>query len=490
MSTNPQPESIDETSPLLNSHDDQEQYLLVTFDGPDDPGDPMNMPSWRKWACASILGAMTFAATFSSAVFSAVAPAVANELNVAPETMSWATSLYVFGFATGPVIMGPASELYGRKLPLFLGYLGFILSQIPVGVARDIKTVLFFRFIGGVTSAGSPAIVGGYLADFLPPVERGVAVAIFAATTLIGPSVGSIVGAILVETSMGWRWTAWLSLILGAVFSAIGYFILPETYVPVLLKRRAIKLRYETGDSKIRAALEERPVSAVDFLVRYLSRPFVMLLLEPILVSMTLYISFTFGMVYLLFMAYPISFVQQRHWALVQGTLPSISIVLGIILGSAYVVRYTLTTLQKKFRQDGVISPEDRLPPMIVGACLLPIGLFWFAGTSSAEINAWPQIASGVPIGFGLQVILLQSLAYLIDIYTTNANSAIAGTVVVRSLLGGVFPLLAIPMYRNLGVFWATGVLGLCGVVFAPIPVLFLLYGQQIRKFSKYVRHD
>jgi hypothetical protein len=145
---------------------------------------------------------------------------------------------------------------------------------------------------------------------------------------------------------------------------------------------------------------------------------------------------------------------------------------------------------------------------MIVGACLLPVGLFWFAATSSPSINAWPQIIAGIPTGFGLQVILLQSLAYLIDIYTTNANSAIAGTVVVRSLLGGVFPLLAIPMYRQLGVsvsnpritvrmrlmslkvLWATGVLGLCGVVFAPVPVLFLLYGHKIRKFSKYVRKD
>ncbi|KAL3429586.1 major facilitator superfamily domain-containing protein [Aspergillus tetrazonus] len=484
-------ESIDETSPLISSRYGQEDgSTLVTFDGPDDPADPMNMPAWRKWSCASILGAMTFAATFSSAVFSAAAPAVAEEFNVAPEIMSWATSLYVFGFATGPVIMGPASELYGRKIPLFLGYLGFILSQIPVGLAYRIQTVLLFRFVGGVTSAGSPAIVGGYLADFLPPVERGVAVAIFAATTLIGPSVGSIVGAILVESSLGWRWTAWLSLILGIVFIAMGYFILPETYVPVLLKRKAVQLRLKTGNTALHSALEAKPVSAADFVVRYLSRPFVMLCLEPILFSMTLYISFTFGMVYLLFMAYPISFVQQRHWALITGTLPSISIVLGIILGSAYVVHYTLTTLQRKFNQDGGISPEDRLPPMIVGACLLPVGLFWFAATSSPSINAWPQIIAGIPTGFGLQVILLQSLAYLIDIYTTNANSAIAGTVVVRSLLGGVFPLLAIPMYRKLGVLWATGVLGLCGVVFAPVPVLFRLYGHKIRKFSKYVRKD
>ncbi|KAE8146565.1 major facilitator superfamily domain-containing protein [Aspergillus avenaceus] len=480
-------QSVSETSPLLDDDSPHSSSTLVTLDGPDDPMDPMNMPEWRKWACASILGAMTFAATFSSAVFSAAAPSTAKELHVTPETMSWATSLYVFGFATGPVLMGPASELYGRKMPFFIGYVGFILSQIPVGLAQDIRTILLFRFLGGVASAGSPAIVGGYMADFLPPVERGVAVAIFAATTLIGPSVGSIVGAVLVESSWGWRWTAWLSLILGLVFSIMGYFILPETYVPVLLKRKAHFLRRQTQNLDLHSALEEKPVSITDFLVRYLSRPFVMLFLEPILFSMTMYISFTFGMVYLLFMAYPISFVQQRHWGLVNGTLPSISIIVGIILGSAYVVHYTLTTLRRKFRKEGQISPEDRLPPMIVAAGLLPVGLFWFAWTSSPSLNAWPQVLAGVPIGFGLQVILLQSLAYLIDIYTTNANSAIAGTVVVRSLLGGVFPLLAIPMYQRLGVPWATSVLGLCGIVFAPVPVLFYLYGPKIRKSSKYV---
>ncbi|OJJ06465.1 hypothetical protein ASPVEDRAFT_140665 [Aspergillus versicolor CBS 583.65] len=484
-------ESVDETSPLINSHhSSQDGWTKVAFDGPDDASDPMNMPPWRKWACASILGAMTFAATFSSAVFSAAAPAVAKEFNVTPETMAWATSLYIFGFATGPALMGPASELYGRKLPLFSGYLCFVLSQVPVALSHNIQTILVLRFIGGVASAGSPAIVGGYLADFLPPVERGVAVAIFAATTLIGPCVGSIIGAVLVESPLGWRSTAWLTLVLGVVFGAMGYIILPETYVPVLLKQKAARLRLETGNKQFYSALEEKPVTAADFVVRYLSRPFVMLCLEPILFCMTLYISFTFGMVYLLFTAYPISFVQERHWALVAGTMPSISVVVGIILGSAHVVYYTLTTLQRKFREAGHISPEARLPPMILGACLLPFGLFWFAETSNPELNAWPQIIAGVPMGFGLQVILLQSLAYLIDIYTTNANSAIAGTVVVRSLLGGLFPLVAIPMYRHLGVLWATSVLGLAGVVFAPVPVLFLVFGQRIRESSKYVRRD
>jgi DHA1 family multidrug resistance protein-like MFS transporter len=83
-----------------------------------------------------------------------------------------------------------------------------------------------------------------------------------------------------------------------------------------------------------------------------------------------------------------------------------------------------MTTLRRKFAEHGKIDPEDRLPPMIAGAFFLPIGLFWFAWTSSPTSNPWPQILSGVPTGIGTQLIMLQSLAYIIDIYGCNANSA------------------------------------------------------------------
>ena len=313
------------TTPIENSHQNGEAQPLLAYhskdpnlvvlDSPDDPLNPMNMPPWRKWFCASILGAMTFAATFSSSAFSSATNVTAREFGVAPATMALATSLYVFGFATGPILMGPASELHGRKIPFFVGYAAFILTQIPVALAQNVGTILIFRFLGGVASSGSPAIVGGYLADFLPPVERGVAIAIFAATTLIGPSAGAIVGAILVQSSLGWRWTAWISMIMGLAFGAVGFVVLPETYVPVLLKRKARQLRYETGNPALHSKLEETPVDIKDFLVRYLSRPFVMLCLEPILLLMTLYISFTFGIVYLLFV---VSITKTSSWLPVQ----------------------------------------------------------------------------------------------------------------------------------------------------------------------------
>lgn len=293
-----------ETTPLLSSHNDvahHQNNSLVELEGPSDPLNPVNTPQWRKWLYAANLGAMTFAVTFSSAVFAACTTDVAREFEVAPSTVTWATTLFVFGFAAGPVIMGPASELYGRKMPLLLGYLCFVLFQIPVARAHSIDTILIWRFLAGVAAAGSPAIVPGYLADFLTPVERGIAVAIFAATTLAGPSAGVIVGSLLLESSLGWRWSVWVSMIIGGVFGIVGWLTVPETYVPVLLKRKASRLRLETKDWALHSKLDEESIDAKKFAVRYLSRPFMMLGQEPILALMTLYISFTFGMVYFLF---------------------------------------------------------------------------------------------------------------------------------------------------------------------------------------------
>ena len=401
---------------------------------------------------------------------STIVQTTAEEFKVAPETMALATTLYVFGFAMGPILMGPASELYGRKLPFFAGYSVFVLSQIPVGLAQDVPTILVFRFLGGVGSSVPPVVMGGYLSDFLPPVERGVAITIFLATTLIGPPVGAIIGEVLMANSLSWRWTAWLSLVLGVLFGTIGFLLLPETYLPVLEKRHAARLRQQTKHWALHSKLDEKPVSVHEFVVRYLSRPLVMLILEPILLLMTLYISFTFGMIYLLFVvsnrglgcsliwsllthqAYPVSFVEERGFGLVEGALPLVSICVGNILGAFYVSYYTLTTIRRKSVTRGYLQPEDRLPPMIIGAGLFTIGLFWFAWTSSPRISPWPQILAGVPIGIGMQVILLQAITYLIDVYTVNANSAISGTVIVRSLIGSTFPLFALTMFQGLGV--------------------------------------
>jgi MFS family permease len=58
------------------------------------------------------------------------------------------------------------------------------------------------RFIGGCFASAPLGIVGGALADFWDPVDRGVAVCVFAAATFIGPVGGPIIGYVCIDVSI------------------------------------------------------------------------------------------------------------------------------------------------------------------------------------------------------------------------------------------------------------------------------------------------
>lgn len=220
---------------------------LVLWDGPDDPENPMNWSRSKKWASTFALGFATFCVTFASSVFSPGTLQAADEFGTMPEIMVLSTALFVLGFAFGPILWGPLSELYGRKIPLFVGLIIFAIFQVPVAVAQNMYTIFICRFLAGFFGCAPLAIVGGALADFWAPVDRGVAVSIFSGATFLGPTGGPIVGGFLTETSgFGWRWTAWVTLMATAFFGTIGWFVYDESFGPVLLQRRARKLRYAT----------------------------------------------------------------------------------------------------------------------------------------------------------------------------------------------------------------------------------------------------
>lgn len=123
---------------------------------------------------------------------------------------------------------------------------------------------------------------------------------------------------------------------------------------------------------------------------------------------------------------------------------------------------------------------------MILGAFLLPIGLFWFAWTSNPHISWVPQVIASIPIGWGILMIFMQGLNYIIDVYMWHANSAIAGNTFIRSLFGAGFPLFAVQMFHKLGVNWAASLLGFLCIAMIPAPICFYFYGSKVRKMSKF----
>ena len=101
---------------------------------------------------------------------------------------------------------------------------------------------------------------------------------------------------------------------------------------------------------------EEGPTDFNAFITRYLNRPFVMFALEPILALMTLYMTFIYGFIYLLFEAWPISFIDERGYNAGVGALPFIGIGIGVALGSGFIAHITYTRIMNNFKKNGYIT--------------------------------------------------------------------------------------------------------------------------------------
>jgi DHA1 family multidrug resistance protein-like MFS transporter len=89
---------------------EREEYV-VEFDGHDDPLHAMNWPLRKKLATAGMLGFTTLTAAFGSSIFSAATGAIQQHFGVGSVVATLGTSFYVLGFATGPILWAPLSEL-------------------------------------------------------------------------------------------------------------------------------------------------------------------------------------------------------------------------------------------------------------------------------------------------------------------------------------------------------------------------------------------
>lgn len=357
---------LEQEKPDASAEDEKKD--LVEWDGPDDPENPQNMTRRRKWLITICTGLMTFVVSFASSVFSTVTEVTARRFGVSNEVMILGVTLYVFGFACGPLIWGPMSEAYGRKFPYMLGFAGFIIFQIPVAVASNVRTILVSRFFAGAFGSSTLAITAGMYVDFWDTVTRGQATMVFAAATFAGPAMGPVIGEFTTANeALGWRWTAWFTMIMAVAFGVPSLFILPETLAPVLLQRRAAKLRTQTRNWALHSKLDEDPVTFHALVVKYLVKPMKMLIREPILIVITAYMSLVYGILYLTFVAYPISFEYDRGIAFGKASLPFLAVFIGVILGSVGMAWETTAIFQPKLKKAGKLIPEERLLPMMVG---------------------------------------------------------------------------------------------------------------------------
>ncbi|KAF5019851.1 hypothetical protein F66182_8130 [Fusarium sp. NRRL 66182] len=474
--------STDNTQDAAQSRDPN----AVDWDGPDDPNNPMNWPATRKWTCIGALSLMTLLTPLGSSMFAPGVPDIVAEFETTNRTIAtFVVSVYVLGFAFGPLLAAPLSEIYGRAIVFNVANVLFLVMTVGTALSQNMGMLIAFRFLMGFVGSTPITNGSGTISDMFRVEERGKAMAVWAMGPLLGPCVGPLAGGYMIE-AVGWRWVFWLIAILTGVLTVGCYFATPETYHPILLRAKADQLKKETGNQDLYSVLDQDGLTAKQRLQHAIVRPLKMLLTHLPVFIIALYIAVVYGVLYLMFSTFPFVFAQQYGFGTGTIGLAYLPTGIGMFIGTTVFGVLTDIIIKNKIEKNGKTEPEDRLPIWLLLPCGLVIvgGLFWY-GWSADQHTHWIVPMIGVALFcFGLMGIMMCLQTYLVDAYITYAASVVAALTVLRSILGAMLPLAGLSMYDDLGLGWGNSVLAFLSLVLVPVPVVFCLYGPKIRARS------
>lgn len=298
---------------------------------------------------------------------------------------------------------------------------------------------------------------------------------------------GIVLGAVIeVNPHLGWRWTEYIEAIVVFAIFGVNLFCLPELYTPVLLSRKALRIRKLTRNNSFHHPHESIKLDLKSLITQHLARPLRMLFTEPVMLGVAFYASFVYALLYMTLEVFPFVFEQNRGYELVTSTLPFLGSFVGllcaVVLNLVNQPRYIHVVDSNK----GKPVPEARLMPMVAGGVILVVGLFWFGWTSAPQYSSMLPIVAAGFVGAGSNVITQQCINYLVDTYGLYAASAVSANTILRSILGASLPLVAQPMLNALGVGPAMSILGGIACLLLPAPFVLMQYGLRLRKMSKF----
>ncbi|KAF2397931.1 polyamine transporter 1 [Trichodelitschia bisporula] len=455
---------------------------VVTWDSPDDPDKPTNWSPLFRWTLIVLVSTVTFVAGLSSSIFAPGVPSMMSEFNSSNSTLATlSVSIFVLGLATGPLLFAPLSELYGRLGVQHIGNFGFLVFTIACALATSLDMLIGFRLVQGIFAAVPLTNGGAIIADTVRQEERGFALAMLTMGLLAGPVVGPVAGGFM-NAALGWRWAFWLSAILLAPCCIVSLLVWRESYPPVLLARKAERLRAETGNPLLRSEYDTELAPAEHF-KRAVKRTCKMLVFSPVVLATSLHMGLVYAYFYLLITTLASVFEETYHFGASIVGLSFLGLGVGYVVGQVFFA-WLSDRIVRRRAKNGVMLPEDRMFLAFWSGFLVPVAFFWYGWSAQARVH-WivPIIGPGF-MGAGASVLFMSIQVYLIDAYTIYAASALGATLVARSVMAALLPLAAPAMYARLGMGWGNSLLAFLAMLCIPIPWVLMRWGEAMRGWN------
>ncbi|ETS77638.1 hypothetical protein PFICI_09700 [Pestalotiopsis fici W106-1] len=465
----------------------------LEWSSPTDAENPKNWTSSQKWTCAMIVSFYCLISPTAAAMVVAAMPSLARDLHITSQAVLQLTmSLFVLGWTSGPLVMGPLSEVFGRAPILHLGNLGFIIFNLLCGLVRDQRLFLLLRLVSGICGSGPTALGTGVLSDLWKSEERGFALAIYTIMPLLGPTAGPLLAGYIVQHHE-WPYIFYTLSLVSAVVLVPGVLLLPETFGPVILRRRrAEKLRKLGLSTTVLRVGNVKLHSTRELIQKGLARPFILLGTQPIVQVLALQFGFFFGLYQLSIATYHSLWRDLYDMPPLRASANYLSITLGLVIGceiAGPLGDLIYRTLKK--RNNNVGLPEYRVWLMIPSAVLVPGGLLWFGWSAVARAH-WIMPNLGMALAsIGLVMSFMCMQAYMMDAYPVYAASAQGALTVARALSAFAMPVMAPAMIEKWGYGWSSTILaGVAAVLGALAPALLHWKGAALRARSPYAAGD
>ena len=179
---------IEKSEQSPSPEDRNRDVYLVDWE-PQDPANPKNWSNAYKAWITFQLGMLALAGSVASSIISPAGDQISAYCGVSSEVTVLTISLYILGFAFGPLCWAPISEAWGRKLSMLPAVFCLGLFSIGTATSTNFAAIAITRFFGGLFGSAPISNVSAALGDIYHPKARGTAVSFYAVAVVGGPTV-------------------------------------------------------------------------------------------------------------------------------------------------------------------------------------------------------------------------------------------------------------------------------------------------------------
>ena len=189
------------------------------------------MPKAKYFKLILILGSLTALGPFSIDMYLPGFAGIANDLNTSVANVSMTLSSYFIGISAGQLLYGPLLDRFGRKKPLFIGLLVYILASLGCVFVTDIDTFIGLRFIQAIGSCAATVASVSMVRDLFPVKDIPKVFSLLMLVVGLSPMLAPTVGGYVTEY-YGWHVVFFILMCMGILILLAAEIGLPTTFKP------------------------------------------------------------------------------------------------------------------------------------------------------------------------------------------------------------------------------------------------------------------